>query len=139
VSDVSLSAINNRQIGPHRVTIELPDVLYLHLAGDVEIDHMKGFIAAVVEFPADVHILRDARNSRVVTASAREYMLKVMPKGKVVSFISFGAPFHARTIITMMGKAIRLLLHDSPVVGFTNTEEEARAWINKIRNGRRDG
>jgi len=128
-----------RQVGPHRVTIEWPDVLYLQLDGDVDLDHIKAFLEAVAEFPADVHILRDARRSRIVTAPAREHMLKHMPKGKAVSFISFGAPFHARTVISMLAKAIRLLRHDSPIVGFTSTEAEARAWIDKIRADRRRG
>lgn len=128
-----------RQVGPHRVVIEPPDLLYLKLDGDVELEHIKAFLEAVAEFPAEVHILRDARKSRIVTAAAREYMLKTMPKGKVVSFISFGAPFHARTVISMLAKAIRLLRHDSPVVGFTSTEAEARAWIDKVRASRRNG
>ncbi|HRI63013.1 MAG TPA: hypothetical protein PK156_02215, partial [Polyangium sp.] len=115
-----------RRAGPHRVTMELPDVLYLQLEGDVDVEHMKVFLGAVAEFPAEVHVLRDARKSRLVTASAREYMMKQMPKGKVVSFISFGAPFQARTVITMLARAIRLLNKDSPIVGFTNTEGEAR-------------
>lgn len=122
-----------RYVGPHRVRIEPPDLLYLCLDGDVDLEHIKAFLEAVAEFPAEVHVLRDARKSRIVTASAREYMLKNMPTGKVVSFISHGAPFHARTVITMLAKAIRLLRHDAPVVGFTNTEAEARAWIEKIR------
>ncbi len=125
----------DRQVGPHRVTIEPPDVLYLRVDGDVDVEHMKVFVEIVQKFPAEVHVLRDARKSRVVTAKAREFMLKSMPRGKVASFISFGAPFHARTVIGMLAKAIRLLRHDCPVVGFTNTEAEARTWINKVRVG----
>ncbi len=121
------------------MSIELPDVLYLRLEGDVDIEHMKVFLEAVAEFPAEVHVLRDARKSRLVTASAREYMMKQMPKGRVVSFISFGAPFQARTVITMLARAIRLLNKDSPIVGFTSTEGEARAWIERIRMARRNG
>lgn len=129
----------DRAIGSHRATIELPDVLHLRVDGDVELDHIKGFLEVVGEFPGRVHILRDARRSRVVKPAAREYMLKHMPRGKVVSFISYGAPFHGRTMITMLGKAIQLLLRESPVVGFTNTEEDARAWIDKIRADRGRG
>jgi hypothetical protein len=127
------------QVGPHRLMIELPDVLYLCIDGDVDVDHIKAFLQAVAQFPAEVHVLRDARKSRIVTTSARQYMLKNMPKGNVMSFISFGASFHARTMIMMIIKASRLLGHNPPIVGFTNTEAEARAWIDKIRAERRRG
>ena len=137
MSDVRLELGRNRRVGPHRLTLELPDVLYMRLDGDVNVDHMRAFLEVISEFPGQVHVLRDARKSRSVTAQAREFMLKNMPKGKAASFISFGAPFHARTVISMLAKAIRLLLHDSPIVGFTNTEMEARAWIDKIRAGGR--
>lgn len=125
-----------RRAGPHALTIEAPDVLYMRLDGDVEVDHMRMFLEVIAEFPAEVHVLRDARKSRLVKPRAREFMLKNMPKGKVVSFISFGAPFHARTVITMLARAIRLIHRDSPIVGFTTTEKEARAWIERLREAR---
>lgn len=139
MADNEPALTQGRAIGPHWATKELPDVLHLRVEGDVELEHIKGFLEVVGEFPGRVHVLRDARRSRIVKPAAREYMLKHMPRGKVVSFISFGAPFHARTMITMLGKAIQLLLRESPVVGFANTEEEARAWIDKIRADRGRG
>lgn len=127
----------HHRAGPHRMTVEGPDLLHLRVDGDVDVEHIKAFIELVESMPAEVHILRDARKSRIVTTRAREYMMKHMPKGKVWSFISFGAPFHAQTMITMLGRAIRLLHKNSPVVGFTKTEAEARAWIDKVRVERR--
>ena len=114
-------------------------MLCLQLDGDIELDHAKAIMEAVNEFPDSmkVHILRDARMSRVVKPLAREYMLKNTPMGKVASFISFGAPFHARTVISMLAKGMQLLRPDTPVVGFTNTEAEARAWIDRVRAGAR--
>jgi hypothetical protein len=133
MADVRPKAATDRQVGPHRVRIELPDVLYVQLNGDVEREHSKVFIDAVGEFPARVYVLRDARKSGIVTRQAREFMLNNMPAAKLVAFISFGASFQGRTVITMIAKAVRLLRQNSPIVGFTNTENEARAWIDKIR------
>lgn len=131
--DFSAGKVTEYRAGPHRVRVEPPDVLYLRLDGDVDVEHMKKFIDVVLGFPGVVHILRDARKSRLVTAPAREFMMKNMPKGKVVSFISFGAPFHARTVISMLAKASRLIHHDAPIVKFVNTEVEARVCIDEIR------
>jgi len=135
--EVAAEPFRERWAGPHGVRVELPDVLFLRLDGDVDLEHMRVFLEVIAEFPGDVHVLRDARKSRVVKARAREFMMKQMPKGKVVSFISFGAPFHARTVITMLAKAIRLIHNDSPVVVFTGTEAEARVLIDEIRQRRR--
>lgn len=126
---------NERQIGLHSVTIEPPDLLYLRVVGDVDVEHMKAFLELLAEFPAEVHVLRDGRKSGVVSAAARQYMMKALPKDKlkVASFISFGAPFHTRTMITLITKGIRLLRNNAPIVEFTNTEAEARAYLDKIR------
>jgi hypothetical protein len=125
--------------GPHLITIEAPDLLYLRLEGDVDIDHMKVFLEVVLALPAEVHVLRDGRTSRHVGPRAREFMLKAAPKGKIVSYISFGASLYSRTVIAMVARAIRLIRHDAPVVGFTTTEAEARVWIEQLREARRRG
>jgi hypothetical protein len=141
MSDMHPEWSGERRLGPHSVTIEPPDVIYLRVEGDVQVEHMKAFMELLAEFPAQVHILRDGRTSGVTTTAAREYMMKNLPKGKlsVASYISFGTPFHIRTIITLVTKAVRLLRHDALVVGFTNTEAEARAWIDRIRADLRRG
>jgi hypothetical protein len=133
MSNEHTDASVDRQIGPHRVTIELPDVLCLRLNGDVELDHVKDFYALINELPADVYVLRDDRKSRMSSPQAREFMVKNIPAGKMVALISFGASFQRRTMIRMIAKAVRLLRHATPILEFTSTEAEARAWIDKIR------
>jgi hypothetical protein len=139
MADFHPDAAKARRAGPHKVTIEPPDLVYLHIDGNVELDHVKVFFDAINKFPAStkVHILRDARKSGIVTPDAREFVLKNYVAGKVVAFISFGAPFRVRTVITMIAKALSMLRRDSPVIGFTDTEAEARAWIDRIRCGAR--
>ncbi|MBK9266446.1 MAG: hypothetical protein IPM54_42495 [Polyangiaceae bacterium] len=137
--DGGSEADRQRQVGRHRLTIEPPDLIYLHIDGDVDLEHIKAFVAAIRELPSStkVYVLRDARKSGLITLRAREYVLKHVESGRVGAFISFGAPFHVRTMITMIAKAVRLLRDGSLVVGFTDTEAEARAWIDRVRAGER--
>jgi len=111
--------------------VELPDILHLHLNGDVERDHFMAFYGLMnsVLSPVRMYILRDARNGGLVTPDARKYIASNLNVERVAAIVTYGASFHSRTVLTMLSKAMRILNSSVPETAFFETEAEARAWI----------
>lgn len=123
--------IFSKAAGPHWVHVELPDIMLIQLNGDVEAEHFQVFYGALVHYPEPtmVYILRDSRNGGVVSQRARKYVAENINVDRVASIVTFGSSFHARTVFTMLSKAMRLFNKRVPPATFFDTEAEARAWI----------
>jgi hypothetical protein len=121
------------QVGPHQVSIEPPDIVHLHLYGDVEVEHFQVFFQAMDSLAQSttrtVYILRDATHGGVVTSATRKYIAQKADMTRVAAIVSYGASFHARTVLTMVSRAMRLINDRIPLTGFFETEAEARSWI----------
>jgi hypothetical protein len=124
-----------RSIGPHRVWIEPPDVLHTQIDGDIKGEHVQGLLDALAAFPRGqrIYVLRDARRGGVPSREAREQLVKDLPIDHVTAVISYGAPFQARVILTMLGHAMRVLRPSHPRFLFVDTEADARALIEADR------
>jgi len=122
-----------REVGAHRLIFEVPDTLLLQLNGTVDVDCIRAGIQAVKEARSRLYIIRDARNSGPTTQGARELLLKEMPVEKLIAVLTFGAPFHVRTVVTMLGRALRLLRPNAPPFLIFGPESEARLWIQMHR------
>lgn len=134
--DNSLPQAPYRQkVGPHELEIEPPDILHIHYQGDVELEHFKIFDAAVGRFPTTVrvYVLRDARNGGSPSAETRGYIAKNVDVTRIVALVTYGSSFQARTIATMLNKAMRRLHEQTGMSVFFDTEAEARAWIDEHR------
>lgn len=118
-----------REVGRHRLIFEAPDTILLQLDGPVDVDLLRAGVQAVKEAKSRLYILRDARKSGPTTQAARELMLKEMPVEKLIAVLTFGAPFHVRTVVAMLGRAIQLLRPNAPPFLMFGPESEARAWI----------
>ncbi len=126
-----------RQVGPHQVRVELPDVLHIRLGGDVEREHFKVFFDTMEEQitpPTRAYVLRDARNGGLVKRDAREYISKKVDLSRVAAIVTYGASFHTRTVLMMVNKAMRLFTVKVPEIVFFDDEEQARAWIKNHRD-----
>jgi hypothetical protein len=124
-------------VGPHRYVVEGLGVVHLHLVGNLELPHARQILPLIngISAPKGVYLLRDARSAGTIAPDAREFISKNMRPGSVVATVSYGASFHTRTVLTMVARAIRAFNKSVPIVVFTATEAEARAWIEKHRAG----
>lgn len=134
---------HRQKVGPHELEIELPDILHIHYHGDVELEHFKVFDATVLRMsqPVPVYILRDAREGGNPSPETRSYIAKNVDVSRIIALVTYGSSFQARTITTMLNKAMRRLHEETGVSVFFDTESEARVWINKhrtLREGRHD-
>jgi hypothetical protein len=127
------------QVGPHQVEIELPDIMHIHLNGDVEVEHFRGFYDLIVAFPPPtiIYVLRDARRGGAVSMQARKYIARNANMDQVAAIVNYGSSFHTRTVLSMMSRAFRLINNRMPPAIFFETEVEARAWISVHRNAAR--
>ncbi|MDI1431081.1 STAS/SEC14 domain-containing protein [Polyangium sorediatum] len=131
-------ASERRSIGPHLVWIEPPDVLHTRIDGDITREHVKELLDALGTFPRAerIYILRDARGGGMPTREAREALIKGLPLDRLAAVVSYGASFQARTLLTMLDHAMRVLRPGKTRFVFFETEAEARAFLEADRTRR---
>lgn len=122
-------------VGPHRLTLELPDIMHVCYDGDVNIEEFKVMDAQVANFPGNglVYVLRDARRGGQTSLETRAYMARAAKIDRLRAVVSFGATFYARTLVDMSARAIKALRQEGPELVFVDTEEQARLWIAECR------
>lgn len=133
-SQPSLLAL--REVGPHKVEFEPPDILHIHYFGEIVLEQFKIFDAMAISVPPPtrVYILRDARNGGLVTPEVRAYVANHVDVSRIASMVTYGSSFQTRTVSTMMAKAVQHLkpVAAAPAVFFA-TENEARSFIDVHR------
>lgn len=127
-----------RPVGPHRYRIEPPDVVHVKLDGDVELEHIRILYASVTELPdpSRAYLLRDARRVGEIKPQARAHIARSGRAKDVLAVVNYGSSFHARVLLTMVLKAVRVFRPSAPRLLFFETEEQARAWIASDREKR---
>jgi hypothetical protein len=133
-----LHGLHRQKVGPHEIVIELPDILHIRYHGDVELEHFKIFDATVLRLSQSVpiYILRDAREGGNPSSETRSYIAKNVDVSRIIALVTYGSSFQARTIATMLNKAMRRLHEETGVSVFFDTESEARVWIDEHRKQR---
>ncbi|MDI1445269.1 hypothetical protein [Polyangium sp. 6x1] len=128
-------ASERRSIGPHLAWPEPPDVLHTRVDGDITPAHVRELLDALDTFPRAlrIYILRDARRSGLPTREAREALVKDLPLDRIAAIVSYGASFQARTLLTMLDHAMRVLRPRKTRFVFFETEIEARTFIENDR------
>jgi len=127
-----------RSIGPHHVWVERPDVLHTRTDGDITGEHVRGLLETLDALPRDrrMYVLRDARRASFPTREARALLVKHLPLDRIAAVVSYGASFQARTLLTMLDHAMRVLRPRSIHFVFVETEAQARAFIETDRTRR---
>ncbi|MRG90797.1 hypothetical protein [Polyangium spumosum] len=130
----SMADDDARDIGPHRVWIEPPDVLRTQIRGDITVEHVMALLDVIDGFPprVRVYILRDARQTGVPTREAREALVKNLPVERVAAVVTYGASFQVRAILMMLSHAMRVLRPSHPRFVFVETEADARAFLQAV-------
>ena len=130
----------SHEVGPHRLEIERPDVVHIRYDGDVNLEQFKAFdeIINKISSPRQLYLLRDAHRGGTTSPETRAKMVQSVHVMRWRAVVTYGASFHARTVVTLTNKAIRILKEEGPAVAFLDTEAEARAWIAEHRKQSED-
>ena len=136
--DPNQTADDFQMAGPHRIRVELPDIVHVKLEGDVQLEHIRAMYSRLDNMPNPnrSYLLRDARRVGEITPKAREFLVKASEQTHVAAVVTFGSSFHARVLLTMVVSAVRVLRPSSPRLVFVKTEQDARAWIEEDRKRR---
>lgn len=133
---ISAHQVNEfRVVGPHLVRVEPPDIVFVRFSGDVLREHFVRFYEAMAEIPlpTPIYLLRDAHHGGFVTRDARKHISQQYGFGRLAAVVTFGASFHAQTVMNMITRATRHLHTGEPETVFFEDEASARGWIDKHR------
>jgi hypothetical protein len=119
------------EIGPHRFGFSPPSTVRLLFAGDIEEEHARRVIDAIRRTTSErpFAILLETPGLKSVTPSARKAFadgFKAMP---LVGAAFVGASIRTRAIATFVITAINVFRDTKMTVVFSETEDDARAWI----------
>jgi hypothetical protein len=125
-------------IGKHTTSYEEPDILYLKLVGEVDTAEVREINQRHLDYGKDrdhLFYLLDLSELDNLPAQVRREAsetVKVLPlRGTVV----YGAPLKAKILAKLLMTAVNLFKggKNQNVVEFTDTETEARAWLDRRR------
>lgn len=124
-----------RDVGPHKVEFEPPDILHIHYFGEILLEQFKILDAMVLSVPPPtrVYILRDARHGGLTTAEVRAYIATKVDIRRIAKMVTYGSSFQAQIVSSMMAKAVKHLKPESGGAEFFATENEARMFITMHR------
>lgn len=131
----AVQPVTKHQVGPHLVELEPPDLIHIHYVGNIEIAHFLAFqtLMDALEVSNNLYVLRDSRQGGIVSQETRQFVALQMPELRVKAIATYGSSFQAKTVFSNMHRARRSISSNEVILGFFDTEEESRAWIQKLR------
>lgn len=130
--------IHQHQIGRHTTKFEEPDLLFMKLVGDVSNEEVREINQAHLTYGQNVPYLfylidlSELDNLAPQVRKEASEVVKVLPlRGTAI----YGAPLKAKVLAKLMLTAANMFRggkNPNPVE-FYDTEEQARAWIEKRR------
>jgi hypothetical protein len=127
------------QIGKHTTSYEEPDILFLKLVGEVDNLEVREINQKHLDYSRNRdHMfyqldLSELDNLPAQVRREASETVKVLPlRGTVV----YGAPLKAKILAKRLMTAVNLFKggKNQNIVEFTDTEAEARAWLDKRRS-----
>lgn len=129
---------NVREFGRHSTRLELPDIVHLKLVGEVDLPECRQINEAHIEFAQGLdHMfymidLSELENIPAAVRKEASETVKVLPlRGTVI----YQTPLRARVLAKLLLTAVNLFKGGATQnpVEFVDTEEEARAWVERRR------
>ncbi|MDC0710270.1 STAS/SEC14 domain-containing protein [Stigmatella sp. ncwal1] len=122
-----------RHFGPHTLSLEEPGIVRLTTKGHLQENELREMIVPIREFKERhdaLYLMVDARHGTGFSAKARKAINEDRSLVPYTGVVIFGASFAMRAISHMMTRA-GVLMGRRPTYQtvFTETEEEARAWL----------
>ncbi len=127
--------VETRDVGPHRIELEFPDVVHIHYGGDVELSHFLTFNEFMEALPPSIplYLIRDARNGGLVTPETRKHIATTSTNSRFVAILTYGSSFQTKTVFANINRAMRTIRPNVVPVEFFESVAEARAWIAEHR------
>lgn len=126
------------EIGSHRTSLELPDIVHLKLVGEVGLPECRQINQAHIEFAQGLdrifYMIDLSELDNIPAAVRREASetVRILPlQGTVI----YQTPLRARVLAKLLLTAVNLFkggAGQNPVE-FVDTREEARAWVDQRR------
>lgn len=127
-----------RKIGKSSTSMELPDIVHLKLVGEISLEECREINQAHIDYAKELPYffymidLSDLDNIPAAVRKEASETVKLLPlRGTVI----YQAPLRARVIAKLLLTAANLFrggAGQNPTDS-VNTEEEARAWIERRR------
>jgi SpoIIAA-like len=126
-----------RSIGAHSLCLEPPDTLRIVMVGDLSAAEAAALFDTIHDLSnglSHFFALTDVTGAGGISPGARSIVRERTPSTRLRGTAVFGASFHLRVIATLVAKAVTTVKRDfdAPIT-FFETEDEARAWIEKRR------
>jgi hypothetical protein len=126
-------------IGKQTTLFEPPDIFFLALRGHVNWEEGSEINRRHREWGKDlerVYFLIDLSELDRIDPEVRKDATATMAALQLRGMVGFGAPIKARVIAKLIFTALNLFSNkaDKVPLHFTNTEAEARAWIEERRH-----
>ncbi len=124
------------QIAKHAYSIE-GDLLYIVNHGPFTGEEALSFLA-IYDQVYDAHgyllLLLDLRESGPAASDARRVLVDWTKKrAPTMAVAAISGSLIARTTVTLMSSAMRMINNAMPLLAFFSTEAEARAWLSQHR------
>ena len=125
-------------IGSHRTGYEDPDILYMKLVGEVTNEEVRAINRVHLEYGQErgrLFYLIDLSELDNLPAQVRREAsetVKILPlRGTAI----FGAPLKAKVLAKLLMTAVNMFKggRNQNPVEFTDTEQEARVWLERRR------
>jgi hypothetical protein len=123
------------QIGRHATSFEEPDIIYMRLAGtvtDEESEVINAHHLAYSQGRSQIFFLVDLEELVGLPNSVRKAVIETLNQIPIGGFSFYKAPLTARVLAKLIVIGMRLFGKHIPLQ-FSDTEAEARAWIEQRR------
>ena len=128
-----------QRLGTHAAHFEPPDVIAFRANGDITLDDVRIFVRMLSERPKpDRGFFYLSNLTKFGRQSAKAFAeMKTLPPDTIRATAVVGAAFRQKVfveLLTRVGKVLGLRMTESLPV-FLDSEEQAYAWFDKLRNG----
>lgn len=127
-----------QKVGSHATGLEDPDILYLKLVGDVsniEVKEINQVHVEISQTNRQLFYLIDLSQLDNLSPQVRKEASETVKTLPLRGTAIYGAPLKAKVLAKLMLTAANMFRGGKNLnpVEFTDTEAEARAWIDKRR------
>lgn len=129
---------DHRKIGSHSTGMELPDIVHLKLVGEVNLEECREINQAHIDYAKELphfYYMIDLGELDNIPAAVRKEASETVKTLPLRGTVIYQTPLRARVIAKLLLTAANLFkggAGQNPV-DFVDTEQEARAWIERRR------
>jgi hypothetical protein len=128
----------SHKIGKHTTSYEEPDILFLKLVGEVGLDEVREINQKHLDYGRNrdhMFYLIDLSELDNLPAQVRREASETVKTLPLRGTVVYGAPLKAKVLAKLLMTAVNLFKggKNQNLVEFTDTEAEARVWLDRRR------